>query len=198
MGSKGEQTREMIMRQAARLFNQKGTAGLSISELLKATGLQKGGLYNHFQSKEELALQAFDYSVEQVTKRFQAKLDGKRTAITKLYGIIEGFRGYYEDPPIPGGCPMMNLAIESDDSNPRLRERARLAMQANVAGIAAIVKSGIKHAEIRADVDPNAVATLLLSTFEGALMLSKLFNSPAHLAQATDFMKEYVDGLQPR
>lgn len=171
-------------------------AGLSVSELLKATGLQKGGLYNHFDSKEELALKAFDYAVEQVRRRFQSRLAGKTSAVEQLHTIIETFRGYYDDPPVSGGCPMMNTAVESDDVNPSLRERARQAAEGNIAAMASIVRSGIKRGELRPNVKPTEVATILLSTFEGALMLSKLFNSPAHLSQAADFMKEYINGLR--
>jgi TetR/AcrR family transcriptional regulator, transcriptional repressor for nem operon len=198
LGTKGEQTRDMILREASRLFNEKGMAGLSMSEILKVTGLQKGGLYNHFESKEELAIEAFDYAVDLVRKRFQSRLAGKATAMEQLHAIIETFRGYYDDPPIAGGCPLMNTSVESDDSNPRLRERARQATEGNISAMAAIVKAGVKRGEFRPDVKPAEVACILLSTFEGALMLSKLFNSPAYLSQAADFMKEYVNGLQPR
>ena len=56
--SKAEKTKENIVKQAAALFNQKGYSGSSISDIMQATGLQKGGIYNHFNSKEELALEA--------------------------------------------------------------------------------------------------------------------------------------------
>ena len=194
--TKGEQTREMIVREAARLFNEKGMAGLAVSDLLKATRLQKGGFYNHFDSKEDLAVEAFDYSVRAVTRRFEDRLAGKTTAPDRLYALISAFREYYDNPPISGGCPLMNTAVEHDDANPRLRERARQATQMFIGNIAAIVKGGIKRGELRSSADPAAVANLLLSTFEGALMLSKLFNNPSHLNQATNFMKEYVDGLR--
>src|SRR5271170_2332921 len=60
--TKGEQTRGDIIRKSAPLFNQRGYEGTSLSDLMEATGLQKGGIYRHFSSKEELATEAFDYS----------------------------------------------------------------------------------------------------------------------------------------
>jgi AcrR family transcriptional regulator len=54
--SKGEETKAKILHQAAELFNQQGYAGSSISDIMRVTGLQKGGIYNHFSSKDELAL----------------------------------------------------------------------------------------------------------------------------------------------
>ena len=60
---KGELTRERIIAQAAPLFNQRGFAGCSMQDVMEATGLEKGGLYRHFSSKEELAAEAFRYAV---------------------------------------------------------------------------------------------------------------------------------------
>src|SRR6202044_3514737 len=59
---KGEQTRQEIIRRAAPIFNQKGYGGPAPSDLMKATGLEKGGIYRHFDSKEMLAAEAFDYA----------------------------------------------------------------------------------------------------------------------------------------
>ena len=52
---KGEQTRQEIIRKAAPIFNQKGYEGAALSDLMRATGLEKGGIYRHLESKEELA-----------------------------------------------------------------------------------------------------------------------------------------------
>jgi TetR/AcrR family transcriptional regulator, transcriptional repressor for nem operon len=59
---KGEQTRHEIIRKAASIFNQKGYEGAAVSDLMEATGLEKGGIYRHFDSKQQLAAEAFDYA----------------------------------------------------------------------------------------------------------------------------------------
>jgi AcrR family transcriptional regulator len=195
MSTRGEQTKELILAKASRLFNEHGYSGASLSDVMKATGLQKGGLYNHFQSKEDLALEAFEYAVKQTTDRFAQLLAGKNTAPERLAALLDGFQHYYDRPPVPGGCPIMNTAIDTDDSNPRLRERARKAMDEFLHGIAAIVRSGIKRKEIRADVDPKEVATILLTLFEGGLMMSKLHGNSSYLKSVTEHMRRYVRGL---
>ena len=58
--SKGDDTKERIIEQTAPLFNQMGFFGSSLSDIMQATGLKKGGIYNHFGSKEQLALEAYD------------------------------------------------------------------------------------------------------------------------------------------
>ena len=61
---KGRATRQRVIAQAAPVFNQHGFAGTTLSELMEATGLQKGGIYRHFAGKEQLALEAFDHAHE--------------------------------------------------------------------------------------------------------------------------------------
>ena len=63
MARKGEQTRERIIHESAALFNVHGYAGTSLSDIIAAADIQKGGLYRHFDSKEEIALAAVDYAL---------------------------------------------------------------------------------------------------------------------------------------
>ena len=72
--AKARQTREKIIQQAAPLFNQRGFAGASLADLMRLTGLTKGGIYNHFDSKDEIALEAFDYLVGIVRQRYRSVL----------------------------------------------------------------------------------------------------------------------------
>src|SRR5262249_21988813 len=125
---KGEQTRERILLRAAGLFNQKGYFGASLTDVMRATGLQKGRVYNHFESKEKLPLGAFAFALRLITERIERALSGKRHAAERLLALISVFREYRSGSPIPGGCPVMNTAIESDDAHPGLERRARLAM----------------------------------------------------------------------
>jgi len=82
--TKGTDTRERIVSRAAQVFSERGFFGASMADLLAATGLQKGGLYNHFASKEQLALESFDYAVSLVERRFTAALDGTTGAVDRL------------------------------------------------------------------------------------------------------------------
>lgn len=91
---------------------------------------KKGGIYNYFQSKDELALQAFDFAYGCVSQRYRDALKGKRGAKERLQAIVSVFLSYMENPPIQGVCPLLNTAIESDDTHPALRERVQEAMTA--------------------------------------------------------------------
>jgi len=191
--SKGEQTREMILARAAELFSRQGYFGSSLSDIMHETGLEKGGIYNHFSSKEQLALEAFDYAVELVQQRTKLALAGKVNAIDRLNAIVAVFQGLVEDPPLVGGCPILSTAVEADDAQPALRERARDAMDAWRTTIHRIVNKGIERKEIRPGVDADTLATLLISTLEGAIMLSKLYGDNIHMHRVVEHLTGYID-----
>lgn len=190
----GTQTRENILRQAAALFNRQGFAGASMSDIMQATGLQKGGIYRHFESKEALALEAFDYAVAQMATRFTAALEGREHAIDRLEAIVGVFARLHDDPPVPGGCPMMNTAVQTDDAeSPALRDRARTAMDGLRTLIRQTVRKGIARGEVRADVDGDELATLMISTLEGGVAISRLYADGVHVSRAADAMRKYLD-----
>jgi TetR/AcrR family transcriptional repressor of nem operon len=193
---KGEETRDKILHRAARLFNEKGYFGSSLSDIMRVTGLQKGGVYNHFVSKEKLALESFDFALGLVKQRFESALAGKTNAVDRMLAIIDMFRNYLADPPMPGGCPLMNTAIESDDAHPVLRQRARRAMDEWHRSIQRIVSKGVQRKEIRAATDPAEVASLVIATLEGGVMLSRLYRDPVHLTRAADHLSRYVQDLR--
>ncbi|MBD2384459.1 TetR/AcrR family transcriptional regulator [Cylindrospermum sp. FACHB-282] len=190
--SKGEETKTKILQQAAELFNQQGYAGSSISDIMRVTGLQKGGIYNHFKNKDELALQAFQFAVSSVSQHTKAVLRNKRHAIERLLGIIDVFRSFVDNPPIKGGCPLLNTAVESDDTHPALRELAQQAMNSWRHLICLIINKGIDQGEIRPDVDADQLATIIIATLEGAMMMSKLYGDTIHIERAANHLNEYI------
>ncbi len=190
--SKGSRTREMILERSAPLFNQQGYFGSSLSAIMDATGLEKGGIYNHFQSKEQLALEAFDYTFAKVQQRVQSLLAEKRHAAERLLALATAFEELIEDFPIAGGCPVLNTAIEADDAHPVLRERARDAMDQWRGTIERILTKGIERGEIRPEVDIETFISVMISTLEGAVMLSKLYGDSIHMQRAVAHLRHYI------
>lgn len=183
---KGEATRQEIIRRVAPVLNQQGFAGSSLADMMQATGLHKGGIYNHFDSKEQLALEAFDYAADLMRQRWERAISGSETALGQLEAFLMDFSRMYPHAEIEGGCPLLNTAIESDDTNPPLRDRVRWAFSYWRGCIADIVRRGQQHGEMRVDADADGIATLLISAMEGALMLSQLEEdaTPLHTAAA--------------
>ena len=191
--SKGEQTREMILAQAAQLFSRQGYFGSSLSDIMHETGLEKGGIYNHFSSKEQLALEAFDHVIALLEQRIRRLLSGKTHAIDRLLALVSHFQSLLDDPIVVGGCPILNTAIEADDAHPALRDRARAAMDRLCDTIERIITRGIQRQEIRSEVDVDTFVTVFIATLEGAVMLSKLYQDPAHMQRAAAYLTHYIE-----
>ena len=188
---KGEQTKREIIRKAAPIFNQRGYDGAALSDLMKATGLEKGGIYRHFASKEQLAAEAFDYAWGETLRARVHDLDDVPNSVDRLKKLIANFverRGI-----IPGGCPLLNTAIDTDDGNPVLRERARDALRDLHTLIVLAVRGGIKAGEIRRNVNANKLATLMISSLEGAVMVYRLDKSEEALHTVRAHLEGYLE-----
>jgi TetR/AcrR family transcriptional repressor of nem operon len=188
---KGDKTRERIIRQAAPLFNQRGYEGSSMLHVMAATNLEKGGIYRHFSSKEELAAEAFDYAWSEVIKARRHDLDRIENSVDKLKQFVANFverRGM-----IPGGCPLLNTAVDSDDGNAILRKRARKALEGWQEFLSAIVAEGIKKGEIRADAVKEKIANVLIASLEGSVMIGRLEQSAAPLREVQKHLENFLE-----
>ena len=191
--TKGDETRQMILHRAAEVFNRKGYSGASLADIMAATGLEKGGIYNHFGSKDDLALEAFDYAVDLMRLEFQNALKDKRDAIDRLRAIVGVYRAIPDGMPVAGGCPVLNTAVESDDTNPVLRDHARRAMDEWREFIRRVVAKGIERGQVRPEVDGDSLATLMIAALEGAIMLSKLYDDTTHMNRAVAYLEDYIE-----
>jgi len=189
---KGEQTRQQIIQQAATLFNQRGYTGSSISDLMLATGLQKGGIYRHFESKEALALAAFEYAQQQVAQPLAAAVATAPDAVQQLLAVVETFHALVLQPSLPGGCPIFNTIVDRDDGDPALRAGALAALQRWEQLIAEILARGVQQGSVRASADPQAVATVLISTLEGALLMSRIHADDRYMQHAVNHLSDYI------
>jgi len=188
---KGEETRQEIIRKAAPIFNQRGYDGAALSDLMRATGLEKGGIYRHFSSKEVLAAEAFDYAWRETLEARIHDLDTITNTVDRLKKLVANFverRGI-----IPGGCPLLNTAVDTDDGNPVLRDRARKALRDWRSYLVWMIRAGIKARDIRSKVDANRLATLIISSLEGAIMVYRLERNEEALRAIQAHLDNYLE-----
>ena len=195
---KGEETRREIIRRAAPIFNRKGYSGAALSDLMRATGLEKGGIYRHFESKEELAGDAFDYAWKvAIDARFEGTEEIPNT-VDRLKQIVRNFRDRRTGL-VSGGCPLLNTAFDSDDGNPRLRAKARQALSSLLDRLQSIAEEGLRRGEVRGNVDSAELATLIASTLEGSIMVSRLQKKEGSRDLAVRHLEEYLEtGVRAR
>ncbi|GAA0359700.1 TetR/AcrR family transcriptional regulator [Bacillus horti] len=189
---RGVDTRNMIIQKSATLFNRQGFSGSSMSDIMNATGLKKGGIYRHFQNKDELAVEAFNHSVEVLRRTYRAAIKDKHTAEEKLLSVLSVYLNITQNPPLEGGCPLLNTAIDTDDTHPLLNQRAQEAMNDWLAFIQSILKEGAEAKEFRADLDVQEVSIFLTSAFEGSVMMGQLYRKDEYIMKYFNQLKQYI------
>jgi TetR/AcrR family transcriptional repressor of nem operon len=191
MKGKGEATRERIIAKTAALLNCKGYLRTPVSEIMRVTGLQKGGIYNHFESRQALTLEAFNHAFASMRDRLFAALAKEKTAKEKLRGLIRVFRDSPQGPGLKGGCPIVNLAIESDDADPELRSAARQAMGRLIGLFEKTIVEGVRGGELaKQDARQNAVH--IVAALEGAMVLSNLYKDSSYLRTVADRLESDI------
>jgi TetR/AcrR family transcriptional regulator, transcriptional repressor for nem operon len=115
-------------------------------------------------------------------KSHTADLDHIASPLEKLRFVVERF--VTEPSPLPGGCPYLNSAVDTDDGNAKLRALARKAFADWRARLADIVQQAVAAGEIRPELNPQHLADTLIATLEGALVMSRIGRDPAPLQGA--------------
>jgi AcrR family transcriptional regulator len=180
--TKSEKTRQLIIEKAAILFNQKGYEGTSMSDIMEATGLTKGGIYGNFKRegldkkgvKEEIAIAAFEHAVSTVYEEIGRRTGVIDNTLDKLKAVVYFYKERIFNPPVKGGCPIQNTAVEADDTNPALRERVVQAIEMWKKRIVRTLEKGVEKGEVHPGVDLEEFATLFIGTLEGGIMLARI------------------------
>jgi TetR/AcrR family transcriptional repressor of nem operon len=188
--TKGQETRQRIIAEAAAIFNQRGYEGCSIQAIMEATGLEKGGIYRHFESKEELAAEAFDYAWTVASTKRRQNLESIPNHADRLKQHIANF---VTRSGLPGGCPLLNTAVDSDNGNPVLRDRVRKALRNWKNMLSQILEEGIQAGTIRPGIDACAVANHIVGGLEGAMLISRIERNDHALRQALEDLDTYVE-----
>lgn len=191
--SKGQLTRENIVARAATLFNTRGYAGSSLSELMQVTGLKKGGIYNHFQSKEEILIAAFEYSVNVVKETIRKAIENEPTATGKLKGIVEFYRHFPLNPVIKGGCPILNTIVDSDGTNPILQQKVKEAVDDLVNELVQIINYGIRKGEFKVKSDPGKAAIVIFTSIEGGIAMARSHGDNSYMEIIIDHLIIFID-----
>jgi TetR/AcrR family transcriptional regulator, transcriptional repressor for nem operon len=188
--TKGEETRQRIIQQAAPLFNQRGYEGCSLQDIMDATGLEKGGIYRHFESKEELAAEAFDFAWAFASTKRRQSLNDIPNHVDRLKQYVANF---VERSGFPGGCPLLNTAVDSDNGNPILRDRVRKALRSWKSLLENILNDGIAAGTVRPNIDPCKVTSILIAGLEGGMLISRIERNDRGLRDALEFLDTYLE-----
>jgi len=168
---RGRASRERIVECAAELFAARGIAATSVDEVLTAAGAGKGQFYHYFRGRDELVAAVVGHRCAQVVTRLTGALGGV-TSLAGLEQALAGFIAGFEQMGLPG-CPIGTLASEVAGRN----EDARLQAAAGFDAWEQLLAEGLERmrerGELRADAEPAMLATGLLASIEGGMVLSQ-------------------------
>jgi len=192
MLSKSERTKQFIIEQTAPVFNRKGYAGTSMSDLTEATGLTKGAIYGNFDNKDEVALAAFDFNVAQVVNSIRQLQANAATQEEKLMSYVVFYRGVLKNKMLPSGCPIANTLTEADDTHEVLNRKATEVVRRWKKNVTDILEAGIAGGEFKKNTDVQSVAISIITMIEGGIVLSKSTRDNSFLRGATDRIEQII------
>jgi len=190
--SKADLTRQLIIEKTATIFNKKGFAGTSLSDITNATGLTKGSIYGNFENKEEVALAVFKHNAGELWKKKENWISGHSDAKSKLTALIDFYRKNWKELFENGGCPVMNAATDADDVMPLMKERVKKTVENWVNNVAKILQEGIEQNTFKPTINTVEYSRLFIMMIEGGILLSKITDKPDSLYLVLDRVEKIV------
>ncbi len=186
MLTKAEQTAEFIIETVAPIFNKNGYAATSLSDITKATGLTKGAIYGNFKNKEELAIAAFRMTEKKMLKRIAEHQSLSESPLEQLYLVTDFYRNYYNYTQEIGGCPVINMSIDSKYQNDILFESARFSINKIQNNLAKLIEKGKAAGEIKETVNAMRYAKRLYSMITGAIFMTHTMDDNEYMLDTMD------------
>jgi hypothetical protein len=106
--------------------------------------------------------------------------------------VLNLYQSYITNPFVIGGCPLLNVAVEVDDTNFELKQKAQQALTVFRSSVERIIINGKTHKQVGALVNEKLVATILISTLEGGVMMSKLEDSNSDISIVVNHLKNWI------
>jgi len=163
--TKGSETRDRILKHAMAIASEVGFEGLSIGELAKAADMSKSGLFAHFDSKEDLQLQALAAASRSFLDNVITPALREARGEPRIRALFDRWLIWEEGRVTPGGCPFVTASWEYDDRPGPVREAVVAVQQDWVEAIATAARIAIDESHFRDALDTKQFAFDLYGIF---------------------------------
>jgi TetR/AcrR family transcriptional repressor of nem operon len=192
MSTKGEITKERLICEAARVIREKGFTGTSVNDLMRATGVKKGSLYFHFQSKDDLGLAVLQRSRDKFMEFFESALTGG-TPGRCLSNFFDAVVSHHRKSEFVGGCIFGNTALEMGDGDERFAKFVARVFSDMAGRLEEFIAAAQEAGEVRGDLPAATLAEHIVMTLEGGIMIARLKKDERPLVSCFDTLKLFLD-----
>ena len=186
--------REKIIYESMELFSLKGYLSTSINDIMDKTKLSKGGLYNHFKSKDDIFSPVLSEARKIWRQRNLAGLDEVEKPVAKVKKLMENYKDrYLQDKKTPrGGCIFATLSVKLDDQKPIFSRELNEGFVRLKAMIRRLLDQEKTSGELRREVSTEAVTEMI---FSGILGASVIYGTEKYSASLNRCFNALIDDL---
>lgn len=165
-------------------------AGTSISDIMAATKLAKGGIYGNFENKDEICREVFAYLMKNLNDGITRVLQGKTSYKEKLLALLEHYKELAVND--VGGCPMQNFGAESDDTDPAIQGMVADAVRFTQNRLSQLIKDGIQAGEFKDTVNAKELSIKIFALVEGGILTSRIFGNNQQMKLIISMLKSEI------
>ena len=179
---KGERTRARIVEEAAALIHERGVAGTTLGDVQVAAEVSGSQMYHYFADKDELVQAVIEYQAEAIVGRQRHALERGNGVEAWRKMVISAARRTHAK----GGCQLGSLVGQLAETDPEARTLLAAGFEQWAAALADELRSLHADGKLPSDIDPDDLATTLLATLQGGLLLGQVLQSSRPVETAVD------------
>jgi TetR/AcrR family transcriptional repressor of nem operon len=171
--------RNQLLESGLEEFHSRGYHNCSVDDITKAAGVPKGSFYNHFASKDALAIEAMRQY--QARSLWQTAEDADLPPVPRLRRRFEALRDALVERGYTRGCLIGNMGIELADLNEGVRAEVQHSLDRRSFGAAALLREAMQSGAIDERHDPDVLGRFLVDAWEGVVLRAKVDNTSRSL-----------------
>jgi TetR/AcrR family transcriptional regulator, transcriptional repressor for nem operon len=195
------ESKTKLLGAALHVIRAKGYSATRIEDICEAAGLTKGSFFHHFKSKEDLALSAAQYWIDETGALFAASAYHELAdPLDRLLAYIDLRKALLQGDLPDFTCLVGTMVQEVYDTHPALREACNQSISGHAATLVPDIKEAMHQHGLHADWTAESLALYIQATIQGAFILAKAQHGVTIATECIDHLRRYIELLfsQPR
>ena len=188
------ESKAKFLEAALRVIRTKGYTATRIEDICEAAGLTKGSFFHHFDSKEELALEAADHFAAMADRLFAAApYQAEPDPLDRLLGYVDFRRAILQGDLPDFTCLLGTMVQEVYDTHPQIRASCERHITAHAKTLARDIAEARERYAPDATWTPESLALFTQTVIQGAFVLAKAKHGPEVAAESLRHLRRYLE-----